>query len=421
MILAQRAAIGGAYDYSAFTQPGEPKVLRFWPKASNDPAIARPLESGPRRIRRRLRGRLSQHQWWRRSRLWLRPGRNAQYLVVRGRAVEHRSESPQQRGAAQPARARRTAGGERASRQPRRSGAQRQHAADNQLFRRLRRPVRRSDRATGHMGSVRIYSTPCAPAAYAQPPIAVAANNPGGGAGGGGGGGVCTPTCVCPPGTVLEGKECVRRPPVCPPPQVFNPATGACACPPGTLLEGKECVPILKREISCRPPLVYDPKTGTCVSSRECKPPLVLGPADTCICPQGTVMQDGKCVPQVCPPPLVPGPCQCPEGTVQDGGVCVPVQKLGSLNVTKTVTSNTAIPLPASTPFAMTITCPPNPSQFNEYNSPSRNLHDEQRSVRATACSVTETCAVLLAPNRRCCAAPWRYGVRRRPSRRRAW
>ena len=37
MILAQRGLIAGAYDYSAFTQPGEPQVLRFWLKDPNDP------------------------------------------------------------------------------------------------------------------------------------------------------------------------------------------------------------------------------------------------------------------------------------------------------------------------------------------------------------------------------------------------
>jgi hypothetical protein len=36
MILAQRALIAGAYDYVAFTQPGEPKVLRFWLKGPSD-------------------------------------------------------------------------------------------------------------------------------------------------------------------------------------------------------------------------------------------------------------------------------------------------------------------------------------------------------------------------------------------------
>jgi hypothetical protein len=37
MILAQRALVAGAYDYSAFTRPGEPRVLRFWLKDRNDP------------------------------------------------------------------------------------------------------------------------------------------------------------------------------------------------------------------------------------------------------------------------------------------------------------------------------------------------------------------------------------------------
>ena len=38
MILAQRAQIKTSYDYSAFTQPGQqPRVLRFWLKGPNDP------------------------------------------------------------------------------------------------------------------------------------------------------------------------------------------------------------------------------------------------------------------------------------------------------------------------------------------------------------------------------------------------
>src|SRR5674476_1669356 len=84
-------------------------------------------------------------------------------------------------------------------------------------------------------------------------------------------GNLCTPTCICPPGTVLVGKECVKR--ECPTPQVFNPATGSCACPPGTVLEGKECVRI-RTDVSCKPPLVLDPLTGKCVPRRECPPPL---------------------------------------------------------------------------------------------------------------------------------------------------
>ena len=79
MILAQRALIAGAYDYSAFTRPGEPQVLRFWLKGSERSAVARPLEAGAGGIRRRLCRQLSQHQRRRRARLRLRPGRNAQH------------------------------------------------------------------------------------------------------------------------------------------------------------------------------------------------------------------------------------------------------------------------------------------------------------------------------------------------------
>lgn len=37
MILAQRGLVAGAYDYSAFTRPGEPQVFRVWLKGPNDP------------------------------------------------------------------------------------------------------------------------------------------------------------------------------------------------------------------------------------------------------------------------------------------------------------------------------------------------------------------------------------------------
>ncbi|MBI5323099.1 hypothetical protein [Bradyrhizobium sp.] len=37
LILAQRAPIAASHDYSAFTKPGEPRVLRYWLKDANDP------------------------------------------------------------------------------------------------------------------------------------------------------------------------------------------------------------------------------------------------------------------------------------------------------------------------------------------------------------------------------------------------
>ena len=37
MLLAQRALVAGAYDFTAFTRPGEPQVFRVWLKGPNDP------------------------------------------------------------------------------------------------------------------------------------------------------------------------------------------------------------------------------------------------------------------------------------------------------------------------------------------------------------------------------------------------
>ena len=49
MILAQRAPVAGSYDYSAFTKPAEPRVLRYWLENPDDPNtpskwIAKPEE-----------------------------------------------------------------------------------------------------------------------------------------------------------------------------------------------------------------------------------------------------------------------------------------------------------------------------------------------------------------------------------------
>ena len=65
--------IAGAYDYSAFTQPGEPQVLRVLAERPERSAVARPLEAGAGGICRRLRRQLPQHQWRRRARLRLWP------------------------------------------------------------------------------------------------------------------------------------------------------------------------------------------------------------------------------------------------------------------------------------------------------------------------------------------------------------
>lgn len=103
--------------------------------------------------------------------------------------------------------------------------------------------------------------------------------------------------CICPPGTMLEGKECVRIPP--PPP----------VCPPGMVLRGKECVKIA-------PPLA-------------CKSPLVPNAARTsCVCSNGRVMRHGKCVqPVVCHSPAKLNRrgtgCDCPRDMEKKGNTCV--------------------------------------------------------------------------------------------------
>ena len=247
------------------------------------------------------------------------------------------------------------------------------------------------------MGSVRVYATPCAPGGYVQP-VAIATPVPGPGCVGPNCGQVCTPTCVCPPGTVLVGRECVKR--ECPPPQVLNPATGACACPQGTVLRDGKCVPVIRSDIKCVPPQVFDPATGACgcppglllvngqCVSAHCRPPLVWNPeTKSCVCPRGEVLSDGKCVPQVCPPPLVPGPCTCPEGTVLVDGMCL---QRGALIVKKTVTSRTEVPLPAGTLFPMTVTCGP-PTQTWSFSLTANGSHTVTGIPDGETCTVSET------------------------------
>ncbi len=84
-------------------------------------------------------------------------------------------------------------------------------------------------RASGHMGSVRILTKPCSESAIARRTAAPANVSFIGGRPPH----TCTPTCICPPGTVLEGKECVKRHP-CPDGQIYNPKTKECGCPPHT-------------------------------------------------------------------------------------------------------------------------------------------------------------------------------------------
>ena len=107
------------------------------------------------------------------------------------------------------------------------------------------------------------------------------------------------------------------------PPMVPGATPNSCACPQGTVLDNGHCVP---QTTSCTPPLVLDPVTKTCV------------------CPQGTVRQGRQCVPQACPATMIQGPCECPEGTRNEDGICVPVHKV-DIGIDKTGGTSPACPV----------------------------------------------------------------------------
>ena len=109
----------------------------------------------------------------------------------------------------------------------------------------------------------------------------------------------------------------VPPPPPPPPPPVLR-------CPPGTALEGGQCVVT----VSCPSGTVY--RNGYCVYP-SC-PPGYVRYRNQCVqppqaCPQGTVFHDGRCVPLGCPPGMVQlssGYCACPPGVYYFNGRCVP-------------------------------------------------------------------------------------------------
>ncbi|HUI12910.1 MAG TPA: hypothetical protein VL048_05505, partial [Xanthobacteraceae bacterium] len=95
----------------------------------------------------------------------------------------------------------------------------------------------------------------------------------------------------------------------CPPPLVPGAALNTCVCPNGGVLVDGKCVP----KIVCDPPLVFIPGAG-------------------CRCPNGEVLVGKECVRRIlCDRPLVPNAagtgCGCPDGTVLRHGKCVEVEK----------------------------------------------------------------------------------------------
>lgn len=323
MILAQRAPSTGAYNYVALTHSGEPRVLRYRLESPDDPKtpsrwIALPDEYaiGLADDDRNGNGGVALGYGYGPDGV-LRTDTCEAALWSTGQNLRN---SPAMRRQLEP-------GGPLAV-----NGLQ---GSPADMVRNANTPPMLSyfidydgkfddASARGHMGSVRILNQPCTGSTVARraaPANAIQINmRPH----------ACTPTCVCPPGTELKGRECVKVD-RCPPPQVMIPGVG-CRCPNGNPPIDGLCRGNPKSDITCKPPMIQI-QGGPCVcpdgttlvdgqclpNPRKCPPPLVPGPRGTCICPQGSVMHDGKCVPQVCPPPMVPGPCV--EGTPIDLGV----------------------------------------------------------------------------------------------------
>jgi len=210
MILAQRAPIAGAYDYSAFTRPGEPRVFRFSLKGPNDPPSPGRWKQVPDEYAvgfagnyRNTNGGVALGYGYSRDGA-LNTGACEATLWTTGQNLRN---NPALRNRLEP-------GGPLVV-----HGLQ---GSPVDLVRGGNEPPFTSyftdydgkfDDATasGHLGSVRIYATPCAPGAVAAAGAAGGAAAGGAGGGGGGGGGPPPPppphACFASTGTF----SCVGR------------------------------------------------------------------------------------------------------------------------------------------------------------------------------------------------------------------
>jgi hypothetical protein len=307
MILAQRAPIAASYDYSAFTRPGEPRVLRYWPKGPTDPPspsrwkpVAEEYAIGFPGNYRNTNGGVALGYGYAPDGM-LGTGACEAALWTTGQNLRN---DPALRSRLEP-------GG------PLVVNGLQGNPAD--MVRSANEPpwtsyfIDYDDKfddpgALGHLGSVRVLAQPCAgaapgtPEAVASPPYI---GGPGGVIVGGCVGPDCGPPPVCPPPMVRrpgEGRRTVETP-ADGRPTVRRPIEDWCICPPGTAQRGERCVP------------------------EVCPPAMLRNAEGQCVCSPRTVLRGEHCVPLACPPTRVlsaAGQCVCRRGTVLRGNRCVP-------------------------------------------------------------------------------------------------
>jgi hypothetical protein len=216
MILAQRAVTAGRYDYSALTQPGQPRVLRFWLKGPDDPPspgrwkpAAEEYAIGFADQYRNTNGGIALGYGYDREGR-LNTGACEAALWTTGQNLRN---NPALRRQLEPGGPLVVHGLQGSPVDMVRSGdaaRSRDDAPATSYF--VDYDDKFADpRASGHMGSVRIFAAPCAAAvAAASSPGGAAAGGGGGGSGGGGGGGPPPPppkACFAASGTF----ECVDK------------------------------------------------------------------------------------------------------------------------------------------------------------------------------------------------------------------
>jgi hypothetical protein len=198
MILAQRALIAGAYDYSAFTRPGEPKVFRIWLKEQNDPpspgrwkTVVEEYAVGFAGTYRNTNGGVALGYGYDRDGR-IDTGACEYALWTTGQNLRNNPTLRDRLAPGGPLVVHGVAGIPAGPVRPQNEPPWASYAVDyDDAF--------DDPRAAGHLGSVRIYAKPCAaPVAYGGP--GYASNPPyigGGGSGGGGGGPPPPPPKAC--------------------------------------------------------------------------------------------------------------------------------------------------------------------------------------------------------------------------------